>query len=504
MFIVIALLLFSVSLLFRTYGFFNNYPFWVDEFSSAVQSNFFIKYGLSVFTNPDVYIEHHNIPLHILTAWLFQIFGQSEWVARLPSVFFGSIIPVLVFIIGRSFFDQKTAFSASLLTVFSYLQITWSRQARSYVLLQFLILLSVYFYFKFFTIKSGNKTAILILFLLTILIGFITHSFFYIFIIALIVHFLLTRIADLLLLLRTWQFYAVTILFFFVANKIGLYSTFLIYFNNGGFVANNIWYYHSLLWREYGLITFLSILGLITAIINKNKYISLLGIYIILHLLFISLIFKPYTSRYILPIFPFIIIFVGYFLSQFADFLLKKKGGVLTNIISLGLAIFIILNGHKFVNNPKNYYSVNHDFRDIALLDYHQVYNLIKTKGDLAKGKTAVIETWPARTYWYLGINYRPTYIFKWKGQIPFNLNKKNEKIVPRNNGILLIEDLTDLKKAIRNYPKGFIFIDDSSLPEDVINYAEKKLKKELYLDHYTLDDNPYSIWPATLYSWGL
>jgi hypothetical protein len=184
--------------------------------------------------------------------------------------------------------------------------------------------------------------------------------------------------------------------------------------------------------------------------------------------------------------------------------MLKKRASILYGAVPILLAIFIIINGHKFVNRPKQFYSVNHDFREIALIDYAQIYDLIKKKGQLYDRNTALIETWTARIYWYVGLNYEPTYMFTWKGNVPYVMNSDNEKIVPRTNHLRVIENRNDLEKAMSLYPKGFILIDDVSLPRDVIEYAEKNLKKELYLDHYTLDDNPYSIWPATLYSWGI
>lgn len=79
---------------------------------------------------------------------------------------------------------------------------------------------------------------------------------------------------------------------------------------------------------------------------------------------------------------------------------------------------------------------------------------------------------------------------------------ENGEKRISKQIGFVGTKD--DLERVIKKHKIGFIFIDDSSLPQDVIQYAEKNLKKELYLDHYPLDENPYSIWPATLYSWGL
>ena len=41
-----------------------------------------------------------------------------------------------------------------------------------------------------------------------------------------------------------------------------------------------------------------------------------------------------------------------------------------------------------------------------------------------------------------------------------------------------LVLEERDLLLYLKKYPKGFLFIDDSSLPEDVRNYAERNLKK--------------------------
>jgi hypothetical protein len=82
-----------------------------------------------------------------------------------------------------------------------------------------------------------------------------------------------------------------------------------------------------------------------------------------------------------------------------------------------------------------------------------------------------------------------------------FYIENDMKRISPR---IGFVGTVQDLEKIIAKNSVGFLFIDDASLPQDVIHYAEKNLKKELYLDHYPLDDNPYSIWPATLYSWGV
>ncbi len=126
--------------------------------------------------------------------------------------------------------------------------------------------------------------------------------------------------------------------------------------------------------------------------------------------------------------------------------------------------------------------------------------------------RTVVIDTWPARPRWYLGRAFKPLYTLRnlkntgMTNGIPqttiYEVDKNGEKVFAGSNERLTV-NLKDLQKLMNQYPKGYLFIDDTSLPSDIREYAEKNFKKEIVTDHYTLDDNPYSLWPATLYSWG-
>jgi len=155
--------------------------------------------------------------------------------------------------------------------------------------------------------------------------------------------------------------------------------------------------------------------------------------------------------------------------------------------------------------------------REIAIIDYDVIYGIIKSKGELEAGKTAVIDTWPDRLKWNLGENKDNFYTFRWidspgttnglSMSTHYEVNNFDEKIIT-STGIppfKLIGELSDLEKAMNKYEYGFIWIDGSSLPLDVQNYAKTNFHKELYLESYLpeLLENPYSIWPGTLYSWG-
>jgi hypothetical protein len=80
------------------------------------------------------------------------------------------------------------------------------------------------------------------------------------------------------------------------------------------------------------------------------------------------------------------------------------------------------------------------------------------------------------------------------------------ELVVPMSGPRLipLISSQADLERVMRTHKYGYIWIDDTSMSTDIINYAKNNLRQVIHVDHYQFDDNPYSIWPGTLYSWGI
>jgi len=491
-------------------------PFWVDEFSTAYQANLLLKFGPSIISNPNYYFEHHNVTTHVLVALFFQFFGQSEFAARFPLMIIGSFVPLLIFWLGKKVFDPLTGITASVLSIFSYFMITWSRQARGYVIQQLLVLLLFLTYFSILESKR-NRPFLLFLLGIIILLGTLTHIMFMIAFGTMILHFCIFHFSELKKFLKQPFFYLCIGIFFSIIWYVGILGQVGVQVATiaSGQLSNNLWYYHSFLWREYSLITFLGLIGLGLALITKKRFAPLISLYFFLQFIFLCFFFGPYVSRYLLPLFPFLLLGVAYSLTYFTNALFKtqqkwKVPQQLQKALPLILALLIIANGDKFTLKPKSYYSVNHDFREIAVIDYDQVYDLIKTKGELDKGQTAVVDTWGDRLVWYLGTEFEGSYFFRWidgqglMKQTSFSFNTQGEKVLGNRNQAKFMGELADLQLAMKKYPKGFIWIDDSSLPKEVLDFAEANFHKELVLDHYTLDDNPYSIWPGTLYSWGI
>jgi len=508
-FAIIGIFLVSFYLRFNN----ESHPFWVDEFSTADQAQKITQFGFKVFSQNESYFESHNITTHAVVTLFFNLFEESVFSARFPFMIIGSLVPVLTFLFARKYLNKSSAWGAVLLTVFSYWQITWSQQARGYVLQQVLVLLSMILYCSFF--KSKRKIKSLLFLGIVVVLGFMTHATYLLVLLGMIVHYLIFNNKKIWIQITQPLLLMILAIFILVANYVGLLKTI---FNNLQIIlvnglSNNLWYYHSFLWREQTLISFMAILGAVLGFkkAKSRSVVILLLLAIGAYLLFVSFLFAPYVSRYLLPIFPLLIILAGIAISEIAALVSKKYHF----LISILIVLFIILNGDKFTIKPKVFYSVNHDVREIALIDYDRVYEIIKAKGELDKNKTAVIDTWPSRMKWYLGENQEYFYTFRWldepgtvnglEKKTLFKVNQNGEKFIPKTGvpPVKLIGELSDLKLAMSKYPQGFIWIDDSSMNAAVISYVEENFYQELYLDHYPLDDNPYSIWPGTLYSWG-
>lgn len=214
-------------------------------------------------------------------------------------------------------------------------------------------------------------------------------------------------------------------------------------------------------------------------------------------------------TKYVLVLFP--LLYIGFANSLYIIVSKIKLIKMDSQMIYYLLICMIILNGHKYTQLPKQYYSINKDFREISNIDYDKIYAIPLTKKYNLNDKIAFIDTWIDRTNWYFPTDNYSKFLFSWENETSFsNGHLKKTPFFKDANGYKRISDnigfisnTHDLSLVMQKYRYGFLFIDDDTLPQDVIEYAKKNLKKEIYLDHYPLDDNPYSIWPATLYSWG-
>lgn len=504
----------AFALLYRIYGLNTHSPLWVDEFSTARSARNIIQYGPSIFLFPGkLLVEGHNYTTYSIAALSMLLFGETPFALRLPFAIIGALtVGVLYLFMMRITNRRGLSLATALLAATSYNLITWSRQAREYSLLQFLIF-SFLFAATYINSSKPHIQKRAIGACITIgIVGLLTHVFFYLFIIAICLYYgWLYRSKFLKWTSRS----PIHILYVALLVIIGLFAAYrqgvLGIFTNQLFLANNLWYYHSYLWRQYGLLTTFGVGGLLIMLRRRIPLSGLIILHFAIHFFFITFIFTHYITKYLEPILPYLYVGMGYLIWHVCESLFSAKQKTRAAVLCVFVACAIIANGNSFVTKPKKYYSLNHDFREISNIDYDQFYSIIvpAAKNDPS---VAVVETWPDRAFWYLGNNFSRTYLFRWENEAgstnghahktPFYYNAQGEKEVA--SGMRFISNVTDLKKTMKRYPKGYIFIDDESLPGDVIDYVKKHMKQELFLDHFPLDDNPYSIWPATLYSWDL
>lgn len=507
---LISIFLFIIALLFRLK---TDYPapFWVDEYSSASQARL-IGEILSNNENAKFYsLEPNNYLTHLIIALFFNLFSESVLIAKIPFMIIGSLVPVAILWLGKKIFNIKSGLISATLAIFHYFLITWSQQVRGYVIQQLFLILVIGIYWNIINKKNHSKKQYY-LFIIFSFLGILTHLSFAIYLFPIFLHFIILNKKQIIdRIKKHWKFLLIipVLVVFFIYK----FKDVIFFITERLSLVNNLNYYHSFLWRENTAIILLFSIGFLFSIFTKSfKKNIALSLVLGTSIIFFGFLFPPYVSRYLLPIFPIILLYSGFGILKISTAINKDY----TNILATTLTLFLIFNGNNFTIKPKPFYSVNHQMREIALIDYDSIYSKIKSIS-IGNKQIAIVDTWPDRTKWYLGENINNNfYVFRWLNDVgtvngltkrtDFILNKNQEKVIEQTgkNPIKLIGELNDLLKVLEKYPQGFIWIDDTSLPNDVIQYVENNFHKELVIDHFYLDDNPYSLWPGTLYSWGI
>lgn len=89
-------------------------------------------------------------PYTILVAISFLIFGVSEFSLRLPGVILGTVTIIPAYYLMKSILTKKPALVGSFILAVFGLHIYYSTYARHYILASFLLVLSLYYTFRFF------------------------------------------------------------------------------------------------------------------------------------------------------------------------------------------------------------------------------------------------------------------------------------------------------------------------------------------------------------------
>ena len=125
--------------------------FWDDELFSVLLARkpfWDVLYGAII----DVHPPGHLLFLHAF----YSMFGDADWAYRLPSVLSGCALIIVVYFLGREFFDKTSALLASFLVSISPFFIQLSNEARSYSLATLAITFMSYSLIKSFRTSETN------------------------------------------------------------------------------------------------------------------------------------------------------------------------------------------------------------------------------------------------------------------------------------------------------------------------------------------------------------
>jgi mannosyltransferase len=121
-----------------------NSDLWVDEVLTLV--DYARKpFGEILTSFPN---QNQHMLFSVLARTSFDIFGESAWALRLPSVIFGVGSIWAMFFLCRKLLGEKEALLASALMTVSYHHIWFSQNARGYMGLLFFTLLATWFWFE--------------------------------------------------------------------------------------------------------------------------------------------------------------------------------------------------------------------------------------------------------------------------------------------------------------------------------------------------------------------
>jgi len=476
------LLLIIIGFFYRIYGLDNNYSFWTDENHVAIFTRAILERGRPVLENGYSTGVYQWLQ-YWLSAIFAKIFGLNEFAVRFPSVIFGVLTILAVYLLGKELFNKNVGLISAFLTAFLKIEILWSRQARPYQALQFFYLLGLWFIYKVVGEKKFNWRYFL---------GFLTCG-----ILASLMHGLGLIILFVgLFYLLIYRFYwfkrwlligGILLLSFGYVFRIQILSV----FSSLGKI-NNLFYYRVFLTHNYSPLVFLALIGWLIAFLKNRKIFFFLSLPLIVQIFIASFLLGQPFVRYFYPVFPLLILLsaVGLVeMLQSIPFISRLAGDI---SLFLLLCFFVFSMANKFALVPKPFYSLNEDMQEIPEVDWKKVYGFVEEK--LRQNPNLVLmANWNDLPVWYLG-----------EGKLNYLIRKPGAIKVSKDpvSGANLIYSKEEFEKIIKEKKAGVLVIDswDDRIPPGVREYVKDNLKKELEIDRlYPVQPR---LWPVEVYSW--
>ncbi|MFH1601787.1 MAG: glycosyltransferase family 39 protein [Candidatus Shapirobacteria bacterium] len=490
---IFLLVLAGVGFFLRIFGLGMNYSFWTDENHVALFAEAILARGKPVLENGYRTGAYQGL-MYWVSAASAKLWGLNEFGIRFPSVVFGVLTIIAIYLLGKELFNKKTALLAAFFLTFLKIEILMSRQARPYQALQFFFLLSAYFVFKIIDNKD---------FKIKNLLGFLFSG-----ILACLMHGLgLAALFSGLVFLLLVNFdqnkrWLLPSLLAFLGSCLIFQELVFSYFAQLGQV-NNLFYYRVFLAHNYFLFCLLAFLGSFLLIWRRNyRDLFLFAVFLGVQIIIDSFFLKQPFIRYFYPVLPFIILLTSYGLVEIIELvtpvLFSSQGRRFVSFrgiwISLLSAAFILLTfsfRDKFVFWPQQTYSLNEDMQEIPEVDWKKIYGLVAEKKK-ENPDLVLITNWNDLSLWYLG-----------EGNLNFLL-RSEKKEIDALSGAIIINSLGKFEKLLDENRNGIIVLDswDDRVPAGIREYVHQNLKREYELDRlYPVQPRYWTVW---VYSWGL
>lgn len=419
-----------------------NAPLWKTElYQSWAAKNFLQGYGF-ILPSGEMYFRAlltNTLP----TVLSFLILGFNEFAARLPSVLLGTASIILVYILGEELLDAKYGLISSLLLGLSYWSITWSTQARMYIHLQFLYILSLFLLLKWSKENFEIKSKYLMVLIAISVLGIHTHILFSSFFITAIIWLSILLLNDYKLgqlnskpavmkirIIASLAIAAVTYLAIYGIPLWFLGYTPEWYTRSRGMLYYTIWLF------EYLPFVFLLVSGTILAYINRKIW--LIAVSFLAPFILQSILFEFKEPRFIFHLYASALLISALPLYYLQEYLSNIKGIPRKTSLYLIFIFVIILqspfstlnnmsqNSHGMIGEqpnhrgPSNYIMEHRDENDI------------------------IVSTEPIKTQWYLNDRYNVNYDIN-----HINAVNKSEKIVDSETGLEIINSPEQFQNLI-------------------------------------------------------
>lgn len=298
---------------------------WIDEGFTITQADAIHKNFLPLLDSGEYVTRDLFLPY--LLAIIKYLGGASIETYRLVSVIFGILCIPLAYKIGKEIFQKNVGLIFAFFISFSYWQIAWSRQIRAYIILEFLVLLTIFFLIKYhqtqkkkflFSLLISASLAITakvsaVFLLPSLLVYFLTQKKYKISAILIVIHIILGILSY----------------FYFQHSFLLLLSNYLFYYLIGYF------------WLNLGLFFPLAIVGTYWAIYRdkywRNLHFFLLSFFFF-NVSFFSFFYYVNQKRYLFALLPIIFLYAANLLYNLSG---ERKTRMLITIFFISLLAII-------------------------------------------------------------------------------------------------------------------------------------------------------------------